>query len=213
MEVTLGLPCVHAEKEPSRLEARPSQGLSLPVRATLLVATLASPAWAQMPEPWHRVPVLGEGLAPGAPWFGVGLWAADKHGPPATFVQTLGLGNALTGTGLTLEAGLASGAWDLAGRINVSRDPNGTARGELDQGHVRYQTQGGWTWSLARTPGVGLRPERGLYAGRGRPPHSQVPDENPLPAKNDPRGSPGRAGRGGLSGPDGVASVASPEAI
>lgn len=125
----------------------------------LALAGLGGLASAQMPEPWRVEPQLGAGTPAGPTWYGAGLWAADKHGPPATFVQSRGLGNALLGTGVSLEAGRASGAWDLAGKVILYRDPDGTARGDLEQGHLRYTSSGGWRWGFEQEPlvwGYGL---------------------------------------------------------
>jgi len=126
---------------------------------SLAIGACCSLAWAQMPEPWRVEPELGAGLPQGQTWFGAGLWAADKHGPPATFVQSLGLGNARVGTGLFLEAGRTTGSWEIAGKVLLFKDPDGVSHGSLQQAHVRYQTSGGWRWGLEQEPlvwGYGL---------------------------------------------------------
>jgi hypothetical protein len=112
-----------------------------------------------MPQAWQQEAALGEGLPKDQAWYGAGIWAADKHGPPATLVQSLGLGNALVGSGFSLEAGRASNTWDMAGKVILYRDTNGTAHGELEQAHLQYRTSGGWRWGFEKEPlvwGYGL---------------------------------------------------------
>lgn len=96
---------------------------------------------------------------PDGGWYGLGSWMADKHGPPATFVDSLGLGNALVGGGLHLEAGWRRDRWDLAGKVLLIRDPQGQAFATFYQGHALRRSAGGWLAGLEMEPlvwGFGL---------------------------------------------------------
>ncbi len=92
-------------------------------------------------------------------WYGGGIWSADKHGPAAPFVQSLGLGNALTGGGASISAGWKSAQWDVGARALAYRTSDGANQFSLDRGHVRFQSLGGWVYALEREPlvwGFGL---------------------------------------------------------
>ncbi|HJV48597.1 MAG TPA: capsule assembly Wzi family protein [Geothrix sp.] len=113
---------------------------------------------AQAPPGWAAQPELGADLPAGG-WLGAGLWSADKHGPPAPFVQSLGLGNALTGSGATVSGGWKGAQWDAGLRFMAFRTPAGEDQFRLDRGHLRFVTQGGWAYALEQEPlvwGYGL---------------------------------------------------------
>jgi len=114
---------------------------------------------AQMPPTWSAEAALGAAFAKDQTWWGAGIWAADKHGPPATLVSSLGMGNALVGSGFSLEAGAKLGAWDFAGRVLLYRNAEGGSQGSLVQAHALYKSTGGWTLGLEKEPlvwGYGL---------------------------------------------------------
>ena len=118
-----------------------------------------SPLAAQMPEGWNHRLRLGEDLQEQGRWAGWGLWAADKAGPPATLISSLGEGNGLVGTGVSLEGGWRSGAWDGAGKVLLFRDSDGATRGTLHQGHLTWTGPRGWQLGLENEPlvwGYGL---------------------------------------------------------
>lgn len=128
-------------------------------RVLLLAGLAAGPLCAQMPPGWQEPRALGTSMPAGGAWYGAGFWAADHHGPPAPFIQSLGLGNSLVGGGMYLEAGRVSGPWDLAGQLLLYKDPNGGDRASLQQGHIAYTTRGGWRFGLEKEPlvwGYGL---------------------------------------------------------
>ena len=146
----------------------------------LLLAS-ALPALGQMPPGWTMPGRLGEDMRPGAPWAGFGVWSADKRGPAAALVQSLGLGNALTGQGFLLEAGLDSGPWSVAGQFLLFRDPDGGQRITVHQGHLTYQTRGGWRWGLEKEPmvwGYGLN--GGYLLGDAASPVPKLRMESPF---------------------------------
>lgn len=148
-----------------------------------VLGATCSVAIAQMPEGWRAEPPLGADIKQGQTWFGAGLWAADKQGPPAPFVQSLGLGNALVGTGISLEAGRRSGSWEMAGKVILYKDPDGKSSGSLQQGHLWYRTAGGWLWGLEREPlvwGYGLN--GGYVLGEASRPFPKARLETPFHA-------------------------------
>jgi hypothetical protein len=128
---------------------------------------------AQMPPGWNLQAHLGAGQPEGGPWYGGGAWAADKHGPPATLVDGVGLGNALTGTGFHLEGGLRFSKWDFAAEVLGVRSPTGMAYMTLYRGHAVRRSQGddGWLAGFEMEPlvwGYGLNGGY-LLGDAGRP--------------------------------------------
>jgi len=149
-----------------------------PLLATgLLCASLR----AQMPGAWHSEEPLGPGIQNGQLWWGAGIWAADKHGPPATLVQSLGLGNALVGSGFSLEAGAKLGAWDLGGRLFLYKNPAGESCVSLPQAHALFRSKGGWVAGLEKEPlvwGYGLN--GGYLLGEAARPFARLRVETPF---------------------------------
>lgn len=146
-----------------------------PCAFALLAATLQ----AQLPPGWSRQEDLGEGLRGG--WVGGGIWAGDKHGVPATFVDSLGLGNALTGSGTHLEAGWRGPQLDVAGQVNAWREVDGTSRLILQRFHLAYTSQGGWRTALEQEPlvwGYGLN--GGYTLGEASRPFPRLRLESPF---------------------------------
>ncbi|MDP1832875.1 MAG: capsule assembly Wzi family protein [Geothrix sp.] len=140
---------------------------------------LGASASAQLPPGWSHQEALGVNQT-GA-WYGAGTWSGDKHGAPATFVDSLGLGNALTGQGTHLEAGFKVGHWDLAGQVNAWRDGVGKSRLILQRFHLAYQSQGGWRSALEQEPlvwGYGLN--GGYVLGEAARPFPKVRIESPF---------------------------------
>ncbi|WP_243317494.1 capsule assembly Wzi family protein [Geothrix paludis] len=137
------------------------------------------PLAAQMPPGWSRQEPLGAGRQ-GA-WYGGGVWAGDKHSAPATFVDSLGLGNALTGQGTHLEAGWSGARWDLAGQINAWRDAEGQSRIIVQRFHIAYASAGGWRTALEQEPlvwGYGLN--GGYVLGEAARPFPRFRVESPF---------------------------------
>ena len=117
------------------------------------------PLSAQAPPDWNQGRALGSDLAPEASWYGAGLWAADQHGPPATLIDSLGMGNAVTGHGVSVEAGVNSGPWSFALKGLANSDPKGEARFLLYRGHATYRSARGWLAGFEEEPlvwGFGL---------------------------------------------------------
>ncbi len=95
----------------------------------------------------------------GSTWLGGGVWSAHQGGPPATLIDSLGLGNSLTGTGISLEGGISQGAWSFALKTLAFRDREGATRLTLHQGHLSWQSRGGWKLGIEDEPlvwGYGL---------------------------------------------------------
>lgn len=150
------------------------------LKALLLFALPVSLA-AQVPAGWNARPWLGADRQEPGPWFGAGLWSADAHGPTATFVDTLGLGNALRGGGIQVEAGLKAGNWDLAAKFLGVRDQKGAAYLTLHQGHLAWRSAKGWSWSLEQEPliwGYGLN--GGYILGEAARPFPRFRMETPM---------------------------------
>src|SRR5664279_1681440 len=82
----------------------------------------------QTPDGWNSRQILGAELPRGSAWLGAGVWAADQSGPPATLINSLGLGNSLTGGGVSLEGGMNQGAWSFALKALAFRDAQGGSR-------------------------------------------------------------------------------------
>lgn len=138
---------------------------SLPERysCTCRVGALAlmcavAPAMAQVPQGWNQAERLGQGVE-GSSWMGAGVWGAHQSGPPATLINSLGLGNSLVGSGVSLEGGFRSGSWEGAARILLFHDADGASRGTLHQGHLTWSSEGGWRAGFEHEPlvwGYGL---------------------------------------------------------
>jgi len=107
----------------------------------------------QAPPGWAGPTLLGSEQSSG-PWLGAGIWSADRHGAPAPFVQSQGLGNALTGNGASFAAGWKGWGWDLGLRTIAYRTPDGSGRLELEHGHIQFQSPGGWRFALEQEPMV-----------------------------------------------------------
>jgi hypothetical protein len=151
--------------------------LNLP--CLLMTGLLASPLAAQLPPGWFHQEPLGAGRS-GA-WYGAGVWAGDKHGVPATFVDSLGLGNALTGQGTHLEAGWSGTRWDVAGQIDAWRDADGQSRLIIQRFHFAYTSEGGWRTALEQEPlvwGYGLN--GGYVLGEAARPFPRFRVESPF---------------------------------
>lgn len=152
--------------------------LNLPRTGFWTLATVAS-LQAQLPPGWSSQESLGAGMKGG--WYGAGVWAADKHGVPATFVDSLGLGNALTGQGTHLEAGWSGPRWSLAGQINAWRDARGESRLIIQRFHLAYASSGGWRTAVEQEPlvwGYGLN--GGYVLGEAARPFPRLRLESPF---------------------------------
>lgn len=148
-------------------------------RVYLFLLATAGFLQAQLPPGWSHQEALGAGQS-GA-WYGAGVWAGDKHGVPATFVDSLGLGNALTGQGTHLEAGWHGRQLDVAGQINAWRDANGQSRLILQRFHLAYTSTGGWRTALEQEPlvwGYGLN--GGYVLGEAARPFPRFRVESPF---------------------------------
>ena len=124
-----------------------------------ILALGSAPLWGQAPEGWTSRQVLGADVPLGTAWVGGGVWAAHQSGPPATLIDSLGLGNSLTGAGVSVEGGLNQGAWSFALKALAFRDAEGGNRLTVHQGHLTWQSQGGWKLGLEDEPlvwGYGL---------------------------------------------------------
>jgi hypothetical protein len=136
---------------------------------------------AQAPPGWNAVAPLGADLPGSGSWAGGGLWAADRHGPPANLVDSLGLGNALVGSGFHLEGGLRLGRWDLAAELLGVRDPGGSAYLTLYRGHAAWRSQRNWYLGLEMEPlvwGYGLN--GGYLLGQASRPFPRFRVESPM---------------------------------
>lgn len=125
-----------------------------------LLLLLAGPFLVgQTPAGWTSRQVLGADLPAKSAWLGGGVWAANQTGSPVTLIDSLGLGNSLTGGGIALEGGLNRGAWSFALRALAFRDTEGGSRLTIHQGHFSWQSPGGWSLGLEDEPlvwGYGL---------------------------------------------------------
>lgn len=123
----------------------------------ILLASL--PVCAQVPAGWMSMKPLGEDRTDGRAWWGGSLWAGDGQGPPATLENSLGLGNAVTGSGFTLKGGFRAGRWDLAGEVLGAREPGGGAYLTLYRSHAWWRGDSGWQAGFEQEPlvwGYGL---------------------------------------------------------
>jgi hypothetical protein len=96
-------------------------------------------------------------------------------------VDSLGLGNALTGQGTHLEAGFKTGRWDLAGQVNAWHDPEGQSRLIVQRFHIAYQSPGGWRSAFEQEPlvwGFGLN--GGYVLGEAARPFPKLRLESPF---------------------------------
>lgn len=149
----------------------------------LWIFCLGTALAAQVPPGWNAQLPLGREQAVGTPWYGFGTWSADHHGPPAALTDSLGFGNALTGNGLHLEAGVGTAHWDLAAQLVAVRDPAGHKRLDFYRGHATWRSrpQGGWELSLEREPmvwGYGLN--GGYLLGEAACPFPRLRLETPM---------------------------------
>lgn len=127
---------------------------------TILALLSALPLLAQAPPGWDRRERLGEQAAPGQTYYGAGIWAANKTGPALTLVDSLGLGNSLTGGGALVELGYRGTRWRWGAQLRAIREPGGSASLSLERGHLLYNTTGGWELGLEKEPlvwGYGLQ--------------------------------------------------------
>jgi hypothetical protein len=154
-----------------------------PHACLLLILGLGPALAAQMPTGWNVQKPLGQDQ-PG-PWFGFGLWSADQQGPAATLVDSLGLGNSITGNGFHLEGGLRAGKWDLAAEALGGRTPEGDTFLTLYRGHATWRSRerNGWELGLEREPlvwGYGLN--GGYLLGEAARPFPRARVESPMRA-------------------------------
>ncbi|HJW09668.1 MAG TPA: capsule assembly Wzi family protein [Holophagaceae bacterium] len=132
-------------------------------RGLLLALMAAAPLAAQMPDNWTTAKPLGAEVDAKA-WWGAGIWAADKSGPPAPFVDSLGLGNGIVGGGIHLEGGFRAGHWDVAAELIGYREPGDTPGGgeqrlAIYRSHILHRSRLGWVAGLEQEPlnwGYGL---------------------------------------------------------
>lgn len=113
---------------------------------------------AQVPVGWDAPKPLGRDQQPGW-WMGVGFWAADRSGGMAPLVASLGLGNAVTGSGCYMDGGWSSTHGSMALRLNAYDDLDGRRHVVLDRGHITWSGADGACISLEREPlvwGFGL---------------------------------------------------------
>jgi len=115
---------------------------------------------SQAPEGWNARQVLGSDVPKDVTgWLGGGVWAANQSGPPATLIDSLGMGNSLTGGGISVEGGINREAWSFALKALAFRDTNGGDRLTIHQAHLTWQSPGGWKLGLEDEPlvwGYGL---------------------------------------------------------
>lgn len=152
---------------------------SLKVLRCVLVALPGLALAAQAPEGWNRRQALGSDLPAGATWFGAGLWGADRHGAPATLVDSLGLGNGYTGGGVSAEAGANLGNWSFAIQGLANTDRLGRSHFTVMRSHALYRN-GGWTAGFDQEPmvwGYGLA--GGYLLGEAARPVPKVRLETP----------------------------------
>jgi hypothetical protein len=143
----------------SRLGQRSTAFAQIRNGILLLLVSAGLSLQAQAPEGWNHAEVLGADLPLGTEWLGAGTWAARQSGPPATLISSLGLGNSLTGTGLSLEGGLNRDTWSVAFKVLAFQDTTGATRLSLYQGHATWNSEGGWHLGLEDEPlvwGYGL---------------------------------------------------------
>lgn len=144
-----------------------------------LIISLGGTLGAQLPPGWSHQEALGAGQK-GA-WYGSGVWAADKHSAPATFVDSLGLGNAMTGQGVHLEGGWTHGPLEVAGQVAAWRASPGISRIILQRFHVAYTSARGWRTALEQEPMVwGFGLNGGYVLGEAARPFPKFRLDSPL---------------------------------
>lgn len=124
---------------------------------------------------------LGQEANAEGPWYGAGTWAADSHGKLGTFVNSLGMGNALKGVGLHLEGGVQWQDWDFALQGMAIRDPQGQSYLSIYRGHITHRSKKGWIASLEQEPlvwGYGLN--GGYLLGESARPFPRLRVESPM---------------------------------
>ncbi|HJU83902.1 MAG TPA: hypothetical protein VJ600_06805 [Holophagaceae bacterium] len=158
---------------------RTRRGKAHAIRALGLALAVGAPLAAQVPEGWTVNRPLGADMDAGA-WWGAGVWAADKHASPGTFVDSLGLGNGLVGSGIHLEGGFKAGHWDGAAEFIGYREPDGQKRLALYRSHLLHRSEGGWVAGLEQEPltwGYGLN--GGYLLGESGRPFPRARVESP----------------------------------
>jgi Capsule assembly protein Wzi len=150
-------------------------------RRLFVLFGLALPLLSQMPEAWSVNRPLGADLAQPGPWYGAGTWAAGSQGKLGTFVNSLGMGNALQGFGVHLEGGTHIGNWDMAMQAMAIRDPEGQSYLSIYRGHITHTSPKGWIASLEQEPlvwGYGLN--GGYLLGEAARPFPRFRVESPM---------------------------------
>lgn len=133
------------------------------------------PLVSQMPEGWDRRLPLGADVPIGKTFYGGGVWAAGKHGTALTLVDSLGLGNSITGGGFFLETGYKGAAWDWAVQLRGAHEESGDSSFSIERGHLLRNSQGGWVFGLEKEPlvwGYGL--QGGYLLGEAARPFPRV---------------------------------------
>jgi hypothetical protein len=139
------------------------------------------PLAAQVPYGWNQQSALGSDRPGAEPWYGGGLWAGDHHGPAPTLSDSLGLGNALSGTGFHLEGGFRSGNWDFAAEVLGNHDPSGGDYLTLYRSHIWHHSDRGWQSGFEQEPlawGYGLN--GGYVLGEAARPFPRLRVESPM---------------------------------
>ena len=147
--------------------------------AFLILATW--PMAAQAVPGWNQQLPLPSAVAGQGPWYGIGFWAGDHHGPAVTLTDSLGLGNGLTGGGFHLEGGLLLGDWDIAAEVLGNRDDQGQAYLTLYRSHIWRRGASGWQGGFQQEPlvwGYGLN--GGYLLGEAARPFPRARLESPM---------------------------------
>ncbi|MGA2082514.1 MAG: hypothetical protein ABSH53_18140 [Holophaga sp.] len=142
---------------------------------------LSMPLAAQAPVGWIQQGPLGSDMPGTGPWYGVGLWTADHHGPAVTLNDSLGLGNSLVGGGFHMEGGFRWGHWDMAAELLGNRDVTGHAYMTLYRSHIWYRGARGWQGGFEQEPlvwGYGLN--GGYVLGEAARPFPRFRVESPM---------------------------------
>ncbi|MDR3670358.1 MAG: capsule assembly Wzi family protein, partial [Holophaga sp.] len=139
------------------------------------------PLSAQTPPGWNHPSHLGREVTGAGVWTGAGFWAGDHHGPAPTLVDSLGLGNGLTGGGFHLEGGFRDGPWDFAAEVLGNRNTQGQAYLTLYRSHLWYRGERGWQGGFEQEPlvwGYGLN--GGYLLGEAARPFPRLRVESPM---------------------------------